>query len=89
MPATPSARSSSLAWVHQSRGRIVECWSGALDNTNDPYFTLNSGMQGCVVIADLHSDRPTTLPDQRQFDLGKKPGVANTFGDAISAIRFR
>jgi hypothetical protein len=68
--------------------RAVECWSGKVGDKDDPYFTLTNGEQGFAIIKDLHSDRPVTLPAQRQFVLGKKPGRGNSFGDAISAIRF-
>lgn len=68
--------------------RAVECWSGKVGDKDDPYFTLTNGEHGFAVIKDLHSDRPVTLPAQRQFVLGKKPGRGNSFGDAISGIRF-
>jgi hypothetical protein len=82
---------SALIFIAVGTGpdsRAVECWSGKAGDKNDPYFTLTNGNQGFAIIEDLHSDRPVTLPAQGQFVRGKKPGGGNTFGDAISAIRF-
>jgi hypothetical protein len=82
---------SALIFIAVGTGpdsRTVECWSGKAGDHNDPYCTLTNGRQGFAIVEDLHSDRPVTLPVQGQFLPGKKPGEGNTFGDAISAIRF-
>ncbi len=80
---------SSLVLIGVGTGadtRTLECWNGTNFGQNLARFTLTNGTAGFAFVPDLHSDEPTTEP-AGLLTVGKKPGIANTFGDGINAIR--